>query len=72
MLRFEGIAYGIFVALGIVLTAVITFLTYQWFGVIGVIIGWFTMLIPTAAYIVGLPFMLLFATVVAALERNES
>jgi hypothetical protein len=65
-----GVGTSILIVLGIILTGVYTILAYQWFGVTGVVVGWFTMLIPTAAYITGLPAMLLFAGIAAALDRD--
>lgn len=66
----EGVGVSVVAVLGIILTGVYTILAYQWFGVMGVVVGWFTMLIPTAAYITGLPVMLLLASMAAALNRN--
>lgn len=62
---------GLTFAVATVITFIVTWLAYQMFGVLGLIIGWGLMIIPTISYWIGLPFALVIAAVFGIKEERS-
>jgi hypothetical protein len=53
------------------ITLAVTWLAYQMFGVLGLVLGWGLMIIPTVSYWIGLPFALVIAAAFGLKEERS-